>query len=63
MNSTASFDQVQTTFLYPARNSSSSRSDHELVIFLEKYYSLFLLIFGTVGNLLCLAVLSREIFR
>ncbi|GFO08929.1 FMRFamide receptor-like [Plakobranchus ocellatus] len=31
--------------------------------FLEKYYSLFLLLFGTLGNVLCFGVLSRKTFR
>uniref|UniRef100_A0A0B7AV82 G-protein coupled receptors family 1 profile domain-containing protein n=2 Tax=Arion vulgaris TaxID=1028688 RepID=A0A0B7AV82_9EUPU len=61
MNITAAYDQV--TGAIRVKNISSSRMDNGLVIFLEKYFSLALLVFGTLGNLLCLAVLSRKTFR
>ncbi|XP_059147163.1 uncharacterized protein LOC131934916 [Physella acuta] len=36
---------------------------HPVTEFMEKYYAMFLLVFGTIGNFLSFAVLSRKTFR
>ncbi|KAH9525443.1 hypothetical protein Btru_001441 [Bulinus truncatus] len=43
--------------------ASTTYYTHPVSVFLETYYSVFLLAFGTVGNLLSFAVLSRRTFR
>lgn len=57
------FDKHLVNVSLTARKSVAGRVDSDLVVYLERYYSLVLLIFGTIGNLLCLAVLSRKTFR
>ncbi|CAL1544599.1 unnamed protein product, partial [Lymnaea stagnalis] len=43
--------------------ATAPRLRHVVTDFLEKYYSIFILALGTIGNLLAFAVLSRKTFR
>ncbi|GFR65547.1 hypothetical protein ElyMa_001950100 [Elysia marginata] len=62
-------DQEGTVSLAIIPSPSSGRQKREETGYdvvsdlLEKYYSLFLLLFGTLGNVLCFGVLSRKTFR
>lgn len=43
--------------------TTTARPRHVVTEFLERYYSIFILALGTIGNLLAFAVLSRKTFR
>ncbi|XP_055861407.1 uncharacterized protein LOC106054255 [Biomphalaria glabrata] len=61
-NITASTSNLTSAFS-PASTTTASMTSHPVTVFLEKYYAVFLLAFGTIGNILSFAVLSRRTFR
>ncbi|KAK0068923.1 hypothetical protein Bpfe_001886 [Biomphalaria pfeifferi] len=60
-NITASTSNLTSAFT-PASTTTGSMTSHPVTVFLEKYYAVFLLAFGTIGNILSFAVLSRRTF-